>query len=997
MNRFLLFSILVLMNLSSVAQDRIDLSGEWQFEIDRNDEGVEKKWHIKKLSDHITLPASMPQQMKGDDISVDTKWVGSLYDSSYFFNPYMERYRQPGNMKLTFFLTPDKHYVGVAWYNKTINLKSINTSKNRYIVYLERPHIQSTLFVNGKEVGSDRSLCVPHEYDVTNYLKKGENFISIRIDNRLETVNVGQDSHSVTDQTQGDWNGIVGKMELRMIPKLHISDIQVYPDIDNHKANMTIKLNGNARKETSVLLYAESVNSDKSHVVTGKYDIEPTQGDSIIRVTLDMGSEMQLWDEFHPNLYHLTAVAVDKSSSVAKHGVLKAIKKMEGRYETVFGMRKMEIRGKMFYVNNHKIQLRGTVENCCFPITGYAPMDLKSWLYVFRRCKEYGLNHIRFHSYCPPEAAFLAADLTGFYLQPEGPSWPNHGVKLGYGDDIDNYLLEETQRLTKSYGNHPSFCMLACGNEPAGRWVEWVSKFVDYWKQTDPRRLYTGASVGGGWAWQPKSQYHVKAGARGLAEWLRHAPNTMDDFSANISHYKARDMETDINEPYISHETGQWCAFPDFREISKYTGVNKAKNFEVFSDILKDHGMGNMAEKFLVASGKLQSLCYKYEIEKTLRTPDYAGFQLLSINDYSGQGTALVGVTNVFFEDKGYMCGQTFKQFCSSIVPLARIPKFTYENNETFKAEILLNQFSDHVLKNADVCYAISEVVDEGVFVEDGIMQEHESVNTLNQQHHSLGIKDYPIGGCQKVGNVELSLYQITRPTHLRLTVYVSGTDAENHWDFWVYPSKSEMSEAKVFITDSLDEDALQVLSEGGDVLITAGKNVKYGNEVVQYFTPVFWNTSWFKMRPPHTTGIYVENGHSIFTDFPTSYHSDLQWWELVNKTPVMQFDEFPQDFQPLVQCIDTWFLSRKIGMLFEANVINGRLVMTTMDITNDLDNRIVARQMRASILNYMHSEKFKPSHTVDPEVIMHLFTKEAPKVDMFTKDSPDELKPKIK
>ena len=160
--------------------------------------------------------------------------------------------------------------------------------------------------------------------------------------------------------------------------------------------------------------------------------------------------------------------------------------------------------------------LRGTVENCDFPITGYAPMDVESWERVFRICRNYGLNHMRFHSYCPPEAAFIAADKVGFYLQPEGPSWPNHGPKLGMGQPIDKYLMDETIALTKQYGNYPSYCMLACGNEPSGRWVDWVSKFVDYWKATDNRHMYTGASVGNGWQWQPKSQYHVKAGARGL-------------------------------------------------------------------------------------------------------------------------------------------------------------------------------------------------------------------------------------------------------------------------------------------------------------------------------------------------------------------------------------------------------------------------------------------------------------------------------------------------
>ena len=1014
-----IISLLMLMTVCvyGYSQREIDLSGKWQFEIDRNDEGVRNNWQNRSLQDNITLPASMPERMKGDDVTVNTKWVGSLYDSSYFFNPYMERYRQPGKMKLTFFLTPDKHYVGVAWYNKVVNVNSIDQRNKRYIVSLERPHIKTTLFVNGKEVGSDRSLCVAHEYDVTQYLQEGENRLSIRIDNRLETVNVGQDSHSVTDQTQGDWNGIVGKMVLKEIPALHISDIQVYPDIDSKTAKVVMTIAGKSSRKASVLLYAENFNGFmEEHVITSKFKDIQVDSDNRLTVTLDMGDKMLLWDEFHPHLYRLTAVVVDSKSKEAKQAVTKDISNIAGSVETVFGMRKIEIRGKMFYVNNRMIQLRGTVENCDFPLTGYAPMDLESWKNVFRTCRAYGLNHMRFHSYCPPEAAFLAADLIGFYIQPEGPSWPNHGVRLGYGDDIDTYLLEETQRLTKSYGNHPSFCMLACGNEPAGRWVEWVGKFVDYWKSADPRRVYTGASVGGGWAWQPKNQYHVKAGARGLADWLRHAPNTLDDFSENISHYNGRDLQCDINEPYVSHETGQWCAFPDFSEISQYKGVNKARNFEVFRDILNDHNMKDMDRRFLMASGKLQALCYKYEIEKTLRTQDYAGFQLLSLNDYSGQGTALVGVTNVFFKDKGYINGDQFRQFCSPIVPLARIPKFTYKNSETFTAEVLLNQFSDNELKDKSVKYVIAKAAKQP-FVDNEfpkLIELEESEDKSNDQiendirpiykapldtiviSEEFATKTYPIGSNQEVGKIEIPLSQFTYPTHLRLYVYVSGTNSQNRWDFWVYPDEVKSSEAGLFITDILDSKALQTLADGGDVLITAGKNVKYGNEVVQYFTPVFWNTSWFKMRPPHTTGIYVNNLHSIFSDFPSEYHSNLQWWELVNKAPVMQFDEFPADFQPFVQSIDTWFLSRKIGMLYEAKVLNGRLIMTTMDITSDLDNRIVARQMRASILNYMHSDKFKPKYRIEPEVIEHLFTKEAPKVDMFTNDSPDELKPKI-
>ena len=931
----------------------INLAGTWQFAIDRNDRGVEEQWYNRSLDDTIELPASMPQRLKGDDISVNTRWVGSLYDSSYFFNPYMAKYRKPGkDMKLTFFLTPDKHYVGVAWYQRTVTLQKYDKNST-YTLYLERPHIETTLFVNGKRVGMRNSLVVAHQYDVGQYLHQGDNTISVRIDNRPETVNVGQDSHSITDQTQGDWNGIVGRIELQQTSNTHITDLQVYPDIDKQEALVKIAVVGKAKTKYKLTLNAysnevEGGYSDGTLSASVKLQSDTTRFEFSVPI-----KNMKLWDEFHPYTYTLTALLSVKNNSVDMIG-------------TTFGMRKFEIRGKMFYVNGHEIQLRGTVENCDFPLTGYAPMDVESWMKVFQRCRAYGLNHMRFHSYCPPEAAFIAADKVGFYLQPEGPSWPNHGVALGNGRPIDTYLMEETIRMAKDYGNHPSFCMLACGNEPAGRWVDWVSKFVDYWKATDTRRVYTGASVGGSWQWQPKSQYHVKAGARGL-QWANRRPDTMDDYTSTIGQ---------VAEPYVSHETGQWCVFPNFDEISKYTGVNKARNFEVFRDILNDNGMGSRAKQFMMAAGKLQAICYKYEIERTMRTPQYAGFQLLSLNDYSGQGTALVGVTDVFFDDKGYMTAPEFRAFCSPIVPLARIPKFTYTNNETFHADILLNQYADHTLLNISPTYTITS-----------------AGKTLHVGRFPA--QDWKIGNSIPMGSIDFPLTSIKEAQKLTLTISLPGTEAENHWDFWVYPAEVEEEVGNVWITDLFDEKAQSILKKGGKVLLTASGKISYGKDVVQQFTPVFWNTSWFKMRPPHTTGILVENTHSIFDLFPTDYHSDLQWWELVNKAQVMQFSDFPNDFQPLIQSIDTWFLSRKIGMLFEANVLGGQLVMTTMDITNNLEQRHAARQMRVSILHYMNSEQFHPSFSIDPQRISDLYTKVAPPVNSFTNDSPDELKPK--
>ncbi len=947
--------LLWLVSQGAGAQKSMTLSGEWKFQTDPLWQGEEQRWFDGLPGDEtIELPGSMPERLKGDPVTTETVWTGSLYDSTYYFSPYMEKYRREGNVKLPFFLTPDRHYVGAAWYVREVEIPADWKGK-RVVLLLERPHTETTLWVNGHKAGSKNSLCVPHTYDITKYLRQGKCTLAVRVDNRIKDINVGPDSHSITDQTQGNWNGIVGNICLQTTPLTYFDDIQVYPEPESQLARVKVSLRGKGK--VTVRLSAKSFNTDKLHEVPAvSAEIELRDGKAEAEIELSMGEGMLLWDEFDPALYKLTA-----ELSTGKESEVK---------EVEFGMRRFEIRGKWFYVNGRKTMLRGTVENCDFPLTGYAPMDVESWERVLRICKSYGLNHMRFHTYCPPEAAFMAADLVGFYLQPEGPSWPNHGPKLGLGQPIDQYLMDETQAMARQYGNYASFCMLAAGNEPSGNWVDWVSHFVDYWKDTDTRRVYTGASVGNGWQWQPRSQYHVKAGARGLT-WAKQRPMTNDDYRHQSS------IDT-VSQPYVAHEMGQWCAFPNFSETRKYTGVNKAKNFEIFRDILEDNHMGEQAYWFMMASGKLQALCYKYEIEKALRTPDYAGFQLLSLNDYSGQGTALVGVLDVFFEEKGYMDAKAWRRFCSPTVPLMRTDKFVYTNDESFEADVEVAHFGAEDLKGAEVRYVIKDEYGK-IFA-----------------HGEWSPTDIPIGNLNAIGHVEFPLNGIEGARKLNLEVSIAGTDAVNDWDFWVYPAAPKVEEGQVFVTDTLDDRALGVLREGGKVLILAAGRVTYGKEVVQQFTPVFWNTSWFKMRPPHTTGILVNPRHPIFSQFPTDYHSNLQWWELVNRAGVMQFTDFPDAFEPLVQSIDTWFVSRKVGMLFEANVLGGKLVMTTMDLTSDLDTRIVARQMRKSILDYMNSDKFRPEFTIAPERISDLFVKVAGSVYLYTNESPDELKPKI-
>ena len=955
MRRSVAFLIGLLMGgLQAWAQESISLSGTWELSLGDS----------LHYNDYVMLPGSLLTNGKGNPVSVKTPWTGSLYDSSYYFNPYMEKYRVEGNMKFPFFLTPETHYVGYAWYKKSVYVPD-SWKRSRVTIFLERPHIETTIYVNGMKVQHQMSLSTPHTCDITRWVIPGQrNTIAICVYNGIENVCVGQDSHSVTDQTQGNWNGIAGTMELRAQPKdLYIEKVLVRPDLGHGCVHLSLYAGGKFSWDSyreynnfyTIAVVKDGEDPSKA-IVQRRLLTEPH-----IEYDFDFVDSVYLWDEFHPAVYRI------------------GISLGNDYYETTFGMRSIGVEGRQIYLNGRPIWLRGTVENCCFPETGYPPTDEESWTKIFQKCKSYGLNHMRFHSYCPPEAAFAAADRVGFYLQPEGPSWPNHGVKLRRGQKIDEYLLEESKRIIDAYGHHPSFVMMAAGNEPAGDWVSYCNDWVKEMKKYDSSKIYCGASVGGGWAWDDGSEYHVKGGARGL-DWDRHAPHSDDDYYDQILRPRNYKGAEDNNSPIIAHEQGQWCAFPDFKEISQYTGVYKAKNFEIFRDLLRDNGMEQMAEKFLMASGKLQTLCYKYEIERNLRTTDYAGFQLLALNDYSGQGTALEGVLNVHWQEKGYTDAKEWREFCNVIVPLAKFPKFVYSTTDTLKVPIeVVNAYGAYV-----------DSVRSAYYISDG--------DRKVVAGGSLASGTLPIGKNVSLGTLVLPLDKITKPQKMTLTVSLSGA-FKNHWDFWVYPEIVKSEEKNdIYIADSLDAGAMKVLKNGGKVLLTAAGKVRYGRDVVQHYLPVFWNTSWFKMRPPHTTGAYIDQQHPLFKyDFPTDDWSNLNWWELLNRAQVMNMTELPKDYQSPIQPIDTWHVSRKLGMLVEAKVLKGKLLMTTMDITSDLEHRLVARQMRQAILAYMESDDFQPSLMLQPQVITDLFTKDAPKVDMFTNDSPDELKPKLK
>lgn len=903
----------------SSVRSAVSLAGKWAFMIDSADVGIQERWYLSRFKETVRLPGSMAENRKGDDIGIATTWTGGIVDRSWFTDPKYEKVRRPGNVKVPFWLTPVKSYVGPAWYQREIEIPK-NWSGKQITLFLERCHWETRLWVNEREVGTCNSLATPHEYDLS-FLKPGTYRLSLRIDNRIKDIDVGRNAHSVSDHTQTNWNGIVGAIELRSANPACIGNIALFSDVASKEMNVRITFHNRNGNPTSaiVTLSARLLNStERSELPVKSSAILLHEDTTIAELTYRLGPDARLWDEFEPNLYEMkiglqteTGLEIDQRSCR-------------------FGMREFSVAGTRFAVNGRPLFLRGTLESAIFPKTGYASTDIKEWKRIFRICKSYGLNHVRFHSWCPPDAAFAAADEAGIYLYVECCAW----TLVGDGKPFDRWLYEESERIVQTYGNHPSFCMMSYGNEPSGKQqAAFLGQFVSYWKQKDKRRVYTS---GAGWPLIAESDFHLTDRPRiqlwgaGLTSIINREPPQ--------SAYDFRDFVSQYDKPVVSHEIGQWCVYPNFKEIRKYTGVLRAKNFEIFQESLRERGMENQAEEFLKSSGKLQVLCYKADIEAALRTPGMAGFELLDLHDFPGQGTALVGVLDPFWDEKGYVTSKEYSRFCNSTVPLARLKKMVFQDDESFEADIEVAHFGKTALQMVTPSWRIKD--QSGRLVAEGRLRE----------------TDIPIGNACSLGSTRVSLEGwAVGKMNFEVTVGAFSND----WDFWIYPSEPKQEADNVVVVDQFDERAQRALKEGGSVLLLADTSDVDSN-VPPGFSSIFWNTAWTSRQPPHTLGILCDPKHPALKEFPTDSHSNWQWWDLIVNSRAMILDSLPR-LRPIVQLIDDWFTNRRLGLIIEARVGRGKIVVCSIDLKRDLEKRPVARQLLSSLRRYMSGGSFRP------------------------------------
>ena len=923
--------------LPTDTRERVCLSGKWGLMLDTAGVGFTASSYSEVTQDSLLLPGTTDMGKKG---------------------------KYNADVDQTFALSREYIFEGKALYIKTVEIPDgWKNSAIRLVLERTKP---TALWIDGKEAGTNDDIMTAQEYDVSSFLSPGKHTIAIQVDNSEAAVpkQVFNSSHAYSASTQTNWNGIIGDFYLESSPVVSIGDIQVYPDAANKKATVKVSLRGNSTNMSKgeLSFFAEAWNTDKKHQTSVKtIEIDPAKPEQTFE--LELGNNALLWSEFEPALYRLT-VSLNTDNGTDTQ-------------QTSFGLRSFAAKGTQFIINDKVTFLRGKHDACVFPLTAHTAMDVETWRHYFQVAKEYGINHYRFHSWCPPKACFEAADREGIYLQPELPIWGNVNIQ---DERLCNYLLKEGANLHKAYSNHASFVMFGLGNEMTGE--EGLALLIQAFKKNDNRHLYAAGSNNflGMKGKQAEEQYLTtcRVGLEAEGEFNTHARASFsfaDAYDGGYLNHTYPNSQMNFAQaqalcdvPVISHETGQFQIYPDYDEIKKYTGVLKPRNFEIFKKRLEEAGMAGQAHDFMMASGKWSALLYRADIEMNLRTADWGGFQLLDLQDYPGQGSAYVGILDAFMDSKGLITPEEWRQFCSEVVPLLNTEKFCWSNNETLTGAIEIANYSASGLDGNQLFWVLADskqqVLDKGTI--------------------PLSVKQ---GELAQVGTISPALSSVQKADKLTLSLSIGKTAEaiayKNEYPLWVYPAANQPKPTEdIYISEEMNPAMLAKLKEGGKVLWFPSKAKYEAQTVGGLFQTDYWNYRMFKTicenikKPvsPGTLGILTDPKHPVFADFPTEFHTNWQWFPIVKQSYPMILDRLPNDYRPIVQVIDNIERNHKLGLLFEFKVGDGKLLVCMSDL-KAVQDKPEARQFYSSLLEYVNSANFNPSYTLSAADLNSLFS----------------------
>mgnify|MGYP002622700939 CR=1 FL=1 len=932
-------AVLPLTAQNSEYRERINLAGEWFFALDR-DTTITPLTHFME---NVTLPGTTDTNLKGDPLMSrdETTHLSRLFS-----------------------------YKGRAWYRKEVEIPK-SWKKKHIRLFLERSK-PSEVYVDGILQGKAESVSTGQDFDLSKALTPGRHTIDVMVDNG-ESVppQLLGSSHAYTEDTQTNWNGIIGEIYLEAAAPKGIIRIEVQPFPRQKQVGVKALLRGKPKDNDHFLVRVDPYGWNGPVTL---FDLWPkrstfafhdTDEGTLLECTVPLGADAHLWSEFSPDFYQLELEWEGVDSQTRD-----------------FGLVDFQARDHHFYVNGIPTFLRGKHDACVFPLTAHVPMDDAAWRKYLGKCKKYGINHVRFHSWCPPEAAFLAADALGIYLQPELPFWGDFNAS---DERLMTYLHQEGERIIRTYGHHPSFVMFALGNELWGS-IEKMGEFVADFRQINGDILYTfGSNYYLGYQGvKPGMDYFTTCRTGGEA-WGQYDTHTRGSFSfadafegGMINHF-APNLSMNFEEgcrrssvPVISHETAQFQTYPDYDEMRKYTGVLTPCNMEVFQRRLQQAGMADQAKAFHRASGAWSLELYKADIEMDMRTRNMAGFQLLDLQDYPGQGSAYVGMLDAMMDEKDCFddnAQYAWQGFCAPVVPLLQTDRYCLTSTDTLHATLLVANYGGSSLRGQSLTYQLS-------------YEEPKSRLIGLSQDQSLTVPTDSIG-LITVGDIHIPMASFgDEARQLWLSLTMDEGRIHNEYKIWVYPASSHLAALKegILITHTMDEPTGRALEEGASVLLMPDSTLFADNTVGSLFMTDYWNYRMFKTIcennkktvSPGTLGILTDPAHPLFGSFPTEGHTDWQWWPVVRHSTPLILDNLPADYRPLVQVIDNIERNHHLGLVMEFAVGKGRLLICMSNL-EAAAARPEGEAFYRSLLEYMHSSRFQPSTTFRLNELMPL------------------------
>lgn len=876
-------------------------------------------------------------------------------------------------------------YEGEARISRKITVPDYGT--DRLFVLAERARALR-LLVDGEACSVFRqgTLSTPYIFELTG-AAPGEHEFTFLSDNSYPGMPKAAIYYSsaATDETQTNWNGILGECSMYTRPQNFIDSLRVYPRAvkkeEKNKAggyvlDVCVELAPGAKKvykDAKIILQSEALAAGELEDTQTLTEIISYSGEGLAEAGTDkeenpktmeiwfrdlpLRENVKLWDEDEGNLYEM-AVTLDNGMSAEDKGGSTA------ECRTRFGIRSFGDNGSgRLALNGRAIFLRGEANCAEYPETGHPPMTIPEWKEMLLKYRSYGINFVRFHSHCEPEAAFAAADELGMLLQPELSHWD---PKDAFGtEESYRYYRAELVDLLKTYANHPSFVMLTLGNElqaqDEGR--ERMRELVRTAKRMDPTRLYANGSNAfyGEEGCDPESDFYTSqsckdvvirgtfSGMRGyLNENYPSADRTYDEAMAEI--------RKEYQKPVFSFEVGQFEVLPDFEELESFQGISDPVNLKLIKKRVEERGLLPTWEKYVEATGELSRLAYREEIEAAMRTRELSGISLLGLQDFPGQGTALVGMMNSHLEPKPYDFArpERFREFFTESRIFVKIPRYTYEEGEYLTAEVEVANFGKESI-SGELVWTLG--------------YRDCAVNTGSGEFlcgRADGQKNCPPGTYTSLGRLDIPLEVKGVSAAFMLTV--SMGDCTSTYPVWVYQKTSPECPKNVYETRVFDEQTRAVLQNGGRVYLSPDadkESLPYS--IKTQFTTDFWSVGTFADQEGGM-GQLIDTEHPIFKEFPTDFHTDWQWWIMASKRAVI----LPHPMKTIITEMDSYAFLRPMAQMIEFRCLKGKVLLSTMELHKSQQYPEV-RALQASIYTYLSGENFEPAEEITEEELSML------------------------